>query len=131
MAIDRPGKLSLLERRRLRLQEEKTRQEKEADDRRERTLQAANSALEVTRQVHLVMLLVGIFGMVMVLTTTDKQLLVQDQIKIPLLDVSLDIVELYRWGPILWVVMNFNLLLTLNMLGDKLRAAKEAWADHA
>ncbi|MBF0462306.1 MAG: pentapeptide repeat-containing protein [Magnetococcales bacterium] len=72
-------------------------------------------------------MLIGILAVVLILTTTDRMLLVGEAVKIPLLDVSLNVVEVYRWGPVLWVAINLNLLLVLEMFARKSRALQAVW----
>jgi len=86
----------------------------------EKSLDAANYAADVSRNVYIVFLLVGAYIGVGVAGTSDEQLLRVSAATLPLLNVQVPITGFYRFVPWGLVLLHLNLLLQLALLARKL-----------
>jgi uncharacterized protein YjbI with pentapeptide repeats len=89
-------------------------------ERAEKSLDAANEAARVVRNVYITFLLLGTYIGVIIASTTDEQLLRGSTVILPLLDVKLSIKGFYAVVPWGLVFFHFNLLLQLSLLARKL-----------
>jgi hypothetical protein len=89
---------------------------------RAKLLDAANSASQNCATLHLAFMALCAYVMVIVVGTTDLDLLVGKGVTLPLLGVAVPIVGFYAAVPLLVVLVHFNLLLQLRFLSRKLYA---------
>ncbi len=89
-------------------------------------LQGANRASEKVAALHIAFLVLCTYVLVIVVSTTDMDLLIGKSIKLPAVDVEVPITGFYATVPYLVVLVHFNLLLQLQLLSRKLFAFDEA-----
>ena len=92
----------------------------------ERLLEPANAASQLTRNMYLTYLLVGLYIGIIVWGTTDEQLLRNEPVALPLLNLGLPLLGFYGAVPWLFVLLHGNLLLQLYLLARKLFRLDEA-----
>lgn len=89
-------------------------------------LQGANRASEKVAVLHIAFLALCTYVLVTVFSTTDMDLLIGKSIKLPVVDVQVQITGFYTTVPYLVVLAHFNLLLQLQLLSRKLTVAFDA-----
>lgn len=99
------------------------------DDPLGRLQKSADLAAAATRNAGLTFLLFGFYLIVIVGSTSHDQLVREDPITLPLLDVSLPLIGFYWVGPVLFVVLHLNFLIAHYILAQKLRRL-DAEIDH-
>lgn len=92
----------------------------------ERLLDAANSASQHVAALHIAFMALCTYVLVIVFSTTDRDLLLGKGVKLPVIDVEVPIVGFYAVAPYLVVLVHFNLLLQLQLLSRKLYAFDDA-----
>jgi uncharacterized protein YjbI with pentapeptide repeats len=92
----------------------------------ERLLDAANSASQHVAALHIAFLALCAYVLVIVFSTTDRDLLLGKGVKLPVIDVEVPIAGFYTVAPYLVVLVHFNLLLQLQLLSRKLYAFDDA-----
>lgn len=93
-------------------------------------LAAANSASEKVAGLHVAFMALCTYVLVIVFSTTDKDLLVGKGIRLPVVDVEVPILGFYAVVPYLLVLVHFNLLLQLQLLSRKLYVFDDSAPDH-
>ena len=81
----------------------------------EQLLASANDSTKHVRTVYLTFLLLLTYTGVIIGSTTDEQLLLVDQVTLPLLNVGLPILQFYILAPWLVILFHFNLLLQFSL----------------
>ncbi|MFY9270378.1 MAG: pentapeptide repeat-containing protein [Candidatus Manganitrophaceae bacterium] len=89
-------------------------------------LAAANSASEKVATLHVFFLAICAYILVIVFGTTDLDLLIGKGVKLPVVDVEVPIVGFYALAPYLLALVHFYLLLSLQLLSQKLYAFDDA-----
>jgi hypothetical protein len=84
-------------------------------------LKAANSASGKAFALWITFLSVGTYLAIAIGTTTDRQLLLANPVKLPLLDVDLPLFAFYGFAPVLFLVLHLYVLMQLYLLARLLR----------
>lgn len=95
--------------------------------RADRLQPAADEAAGQVRNLYIAFLSFGLYLAITVGATTDEQLLRENPVRLPIVDVGLPLVAFYWIAPLLFVLFHFNLLLQLYLLSDKLRPLDAAF----
>jgi hypothetical protein len=95
-------------------------------DRVEQLLQAGNAASGRVRGLWVTFILFGTYLIIAIGSTTHRQMLLQDPIVLPILGAKLDLVDFYRFAPMLFLVYHFYMLVQLLLLARTLRRLNEA-----
>lgn len=77
-----------------------------------------NDTARVVRSNILFLLIVGLYIGVLVFHTTDLQLLKEENIILPIMQVDVPIITFYSVAPILFLLVHFNLILRLSQLSE-------------
>lgn len=95
---------------------------KTSDSEAEVLLSSANKASEHLAVLHVAFMAVCAYVLVIVFGTTDLELLIGKDVKLPVIDVMMPIVGFYAVAPYIVALVHFNLLLQLQLLSRKLYA---------
>jgi|GEM_PF-6722770 len=88
--------------------------------------EAADEAARLARQSYVTFLLLTIYALIIISSTTHEQLLRDGGQVVPLLNITLPLSMVYLMGPVLYVLFHSNLLLQLTLHARKLREFDDA-----
>lgn len=86
-----------------------------------RLQQSANTAVSSARNAGVTFLLFGFYLAVIFGGTTHYQLLREDRVALPILDIGLPLIGFYWIAPLIFVLLHLNFLISLYFLAQKLR----------
>lgn len=89
-------------------------------------LDTLNHAAQSVQKVYITFVLLATYIGIIIGGTTDEQLFRVSPVTLPLLNVELPILGFYALVPGLFVILHFNLLLQLTLLGQKARHFQES-----
>ncbi|WP_170123560.1 pentapeptide repeat-containing protein [Plasticicumulans acidivorans] len=92
----------------------------------EKLLEAVNTAASTVATLHVAFMALSAYLAVTVWSTTHLDLLKESPVRLPLIDVQVDLVSFYTVAPWLYCLVHLNLLIQLNLLARKVWALAKA-----
>ena len=97
----------------------------------EKLLDSVNETAKIVRTSLLFFLVVALYLLIIVGTTTDLMLLRGEIVALPLMEVGVPVVAFYIVAPLIFLLLHINLLLRLSQLTETVSNSKELKDEHS